>query len=134
MFSPELIVTLSFDILAPADYVSMGGSSTDVVPGALITFNFEIENTGFGPASDIYITDIIPTYTAYYLNSATNNAGATVSFDRNNNGIFGESPTDNPTASPAGTPIDDEANSIRWTGGTIPKDEKKTYSFSVVVK
>lgn len=110
----------------------------DVVPGEIITYNLAYSNNGDEAATDIAITDPIPSGMTFIPGSATETGEITFSID---NGKSFKKPslltyevnTNNGTVEKfVATP--ELYTHIRWTLANIPPQSKGVVSFNVQVK
>jgi uncharacterized repeat protein (TIGR01451 family) len=86
---PNIQILRSLMVQAPADYVAQGGNSTDPVPGAILSFSYNIINSGNAPAINVSMTEEIPQYTEYQNLSATCSIPAEILYQHTTpNGLY----------------------------------------------
>lgn len=66
-----MTMTKTVTVNAPAGYVTNGGGSHDPVPGALLTYSIDWQNTGSQFARNIQFVDIVPTLSATLTGNIT---------------------------------------------------------------
>ena len=91
-------------------------AGTTVKNGDLITYQLDIENTGTGAASNVLVTDNIPTGTTYQASSLKANTIAQTDAVDTDNASFASA-----------------AVSFKPTGGNLATAAKESYQFSVTV-
>ncbi len=118
--APEVSITKSVTVSAPADYIALGGAATDPVPGAVLTYTIDYENTGSADAAGVVITDIVPASTEF----ATATGGTSINYD------YGAGWD----ASAPAVPVDSTVQAVRWNMGVIAASTSGSVTFTVVIK
>ena len=118
--APDVAITKSVTITAPADYIALGGAATDPVPGAVLTYTIAYENSGSAAAAGVVITDLIPASTEFSAAAG----GASIDYDYGA-GWSGVVPA---------APVDPTVQAVRWNMGVIGASASGSVTFTVVIK
>ena len=118
--APDISVTKSVVVNAPAAYIANGGGVNDPVPGATLVYTIEYENDGSAAASNVTIVDTIVTNTEF----ATATGGTSIDYD-SGSGWSGVAPA---------APVDPTVTDVRWTIGTIGIGASGTITLEVVIQ
>ncbi len=119
--APNIQVTKSVTVAAPANYVAQGGGATDPVPGATLTYTLAYENFGSATGTAASIVDKIPANTEF--RSAAGGTGR--NYSNNNGATF--------VYVPAGV-VDPAVTDVEWIIGNINAGASGSVTLQVVIK
>jgi uncharacterized repeat protein (TIGR01451 family) len=121
--APLMGLTREAVVDAPGGY---GGGSHDPVPGATITANIYYHNKGFARATDITLTDKIPSYTQFELGSATGESITAVQYSSD------EGTTWNYV--PSGAYVDPAVTNVRWLSTDMSSGQNSQARYGTVIR
>lgn len=121
--APLMGLTREAVVDAPGGY---GGGSHDPVPGATITAKIYYHNKGFARATDISLTDKIPSYTQFELGSATGESITAVQYSSD------EGTTWNYV--PSGAYVDPAVTNVRWLSTDMSSGQNSQARYGTVIR
>lgn len=121
--APNISITKSVTVQAPADYIAQGGGANDPVPGATLVYSLAYRNNGTAAGTGVEIVDTVPANTDFSQAAAP--VGVTIQYSNDNGTTWGYTP--------AGV-VDDTVTHVKWVVGALPGATGDAVTLSVVIE